>query len=150
EDPETRGVARDVVEQDGRGVIGVVEHLGDASDVLFPGGATHVAQLAEVADALDPIAQVAVLHVTGPHRGRGPRLFKAVSVAREWSNHYIPETQRHAPQEEPTWPSRRRSAARRIASRPIWADRPRAGMPSARSRRRSSGFVTRVSSSRPT
>jgi hypothetical protein len=40
----------------------VVEHLGDASDVLFPGRAAHVAQLAEVADALDPVAQIAVLH----------------------------------------------------------------------------------------
>jgi len=57
---------------------GVVEHLGHAPDVFFPVRTTHVAQLTEVAHALDPIAQVAVLHVTSPHRGLRPRLVKAV------------------------------------------------------------------------
>ena len=74
EDAEARWISGDVIEQDGRRVIGVVEHLGDAADVLVPGRAAHVAHLAEVAHALDPIAQVAVLHVTGPYRGPRPRL----------------------------------------------------------------------------
>ena len=62
EDPESGRIAGDVVEQHGGGVIGVMEHLGDASDVLFPGRAAHIAELAQVADALDPVAQIAVFH----------------------------------------------------------------------------------------
>ena len=56
----------------------MVEHLGDAPDVLFPRGGAHVAQLAEVTHAFDPLAQVAVLHATGPYRGLRPRLLTAL------------------------------------------------------------------------
>ncbi len=65
-------VARDVVEEDGGGIVGVVEHLGDASDVLFPAGAAHLAQLAQWPDAVDPFAQVAVLQVLSSPRSRMP------------------------------------------------------------------------------
>src|SRR5207249_11788694 len=53
EDAEARGITGDVVEEDGRRVVGVVEHLGDAPDVLLPGGLAYVAQLTEVAHALE-------------------------------------------------------------------------------------------------
>ena len=62
EDAVAGGIARDVVEEDRGRVVGVVEHLRDAADVLLPGRAPDVAHLSERPRLRDPVAEVLVPH----------------------------------------------------------------------------------------
>ncbi len=58
EDAVPAGVAGNVVEQDRRRTVGVVEHLGDLADALLPIDAADFAQLADLPDPLQPLARV--------------------------------------------------------------------------------------------
>ena len=62
----------DVVEEDGGGLVGVLEHLGDAADVVLPVHAVEDAQLAGGVDHLQPVPQVLVRHAA-PHFGEQRR-----------------------------------------------------------------------------
>ena len=53
-----RGAKMEYLDLRDRRVVGVVEHLGDVADVLLPRRARHIADLAQSASALQPVALV--------------------------------------------------------------------------------------------
>ena len=61
---EALGVARHLVEQDGRRLAAALfgQHVGDGAHLDVPMGAVDVLQLAHLLDLLQPAAQAAVLH----------------------------------------------------------------------------------------
>jgi len=56
QDPKARGISGNVVEQHGRRVVGVVKHFSDPTDVLLPARPAHIAELAQAADPVQPVA----------------------------------------------------------------------------------------------
>ena len=62
QDPEAGVVTGNIVEQQGRRIVGrvVIDHLGDGTDLEVPIGAVDLLQLAQILDPVKPFAQVLV------------------------------------------------------------------------------------------
>jgi len=58
--PKSLGTARDIVEHHAGAVLGAQDRLGSEADVLLPGRALDVADLAQALGMIEPLAQVVI------------------------------------------------------------------------------------------